>query len=204
MTRTHGYDFLMKLATLLGIIVLLVQIPFFEENGIAAVAVALVLYVLVYRYLTRTIGSYLYCRQVLKMNIRLREAAALNDALAPMWTMDRKWLPLKEVATLPEDAKYQTALDLKERWEQAKQERRRENAEKFKSSAPKTKVLTILMYLCMGCAFVAGILNIPPASWISQLYQPIFGTNAYYPILDGLILIIPILILFKLIDKNIN
>ena len=74
----------------------------------------------------------------------------------------------------------------------------------WNKKSTKTKVLTVLMYLICIYFVFAGFLNIPPASYLSDLYGVLTQTNEYYPALHILLLTTPTIIMFRTYDTDIS
>lgn len=112
---THIYDLILKLITLFGLIVLLAECSFFNERVVLLLSVFVVLFLTLYYFLIRTVGSWLYCRINLKMKLSLLQAAKLNAALSPI---AGTWLPMLEIKNIKQEDKYNFALHLYENWKQ--------------------------------------------------------------------------------------
>jgi len=68
----------------------------------------------------------------------------------------------------------------------------------------KTKVLTVILYILCLYFLIAGFLNIPPASYLSDVYAYVTQTNEYSPTLNMLLLVTPTIIMFRIYDSEIS
>jgi hypothetical protein len=188
---THIYDAVLKAGFWLLAVIVAVNSPYFEDSVIEGVLVSTLITIAVYVYFLRTLGSYLYCRFTLNMKfITFDEAKALNEALSPnpFPYFDKKWLPLKEVKSLPELEKYSAALNMLERWTKERKQKWQDKKDTFNNSPVFIKVLDVLtVIVCLG--FLAtSILDLPPASYVIRLYCHVFDTNQYSPMLIGMLM----------------
>lgn len=207
MVWTHSYDALVKLviaAILIGLLVyILDEVP--ETNTSVRKLLfgfGFVLAVLIYYLIGRSLGSYLYCRFTLKMNIQFREAKQLNPSLAPLDLLNHEWVPYKELLNLSQANRYPEALTLQTHWLKGKKEVLVDERKKFKANKPYIKGVKILIYLLCPVLLILAFYNYPPASYISYTYQTLFNTASYYPILNTAILYIPLAVLLLFIDKK--
>jgi hypothetical protein len=202
MIWTHTYDLILKLLTLFLSIFCLTQIPYLENNEVSIV-IGIILFFVVYNLYVRTLATYLYCKFTLKMNVDIIQAKKINGAFSPIFNI--KWLPMRELRELDEtNNKYETALSTYEKWEEEKKQNRNIQWEKFKNDKLKNKILKIIMYILLGYFMIAAFLNLPPANLLTLTFCRLFDTNEYYPILNLLILVLPIILLFKIFDKILN
>jgi hypothetical protein len=133
----------------------------------------------------------------------LQEAKTLNDAFSPLFSITREWLPMRELRQLDNTVKYETAVSTYEAWKAFNDEKKTEERERLKSKSPKTKLLSAFMLVSFGYCALASFVNIPPASYITELTITLFKTDSYYPMLNAAILILATAGLFRLIDKNV-
>lgn len=204
MIWTHIYDLLLKLATLAISIVLLLQIPYFEGTEILSISLGVILFFVIYNIFVRTLATYLYCKFSLKMNIDLTKAKQLNEAFSPIFPLNMKWLPMRELRNIDAKDKYQIALDTFNNWDQQNKQHRKQQLADFKNSKQKTKVLTVIMYVLVGYFMLAGFMNLPPANYLTIVYCKLFNTENYYPFLNSLILALTTILLFRAFEKNIK
>lgn len=206
MIWTHIYDLIVKLGTLFLSIFALTLIPFFEEQGVLIVILSIIFSVIAYTIFLRTLGSYLYCRLTLKMPVTMKQAKTLNKGLAPIPFQfgDFSWLPLTEVKNI-DDNKYDMALSLIDQWTMKRRERWQKIIEQ---STGFVKFIEILMAVIFIGMLATSHFNIPPASYIIELYCKIFDTNEYHPMLIGsltsFIFIFPLILIKKVIQKKQN
>lgn len=203
MIWTHIYDLLLKLATIFLSIVVLIQIPWLEENPIVLALLGVLLFFVVYNYFVRTLATYLYCKFTLKMNVDLTQAKELNDAFSPLFTSPLKWLPMKELKNADDAVKYQVAIDTYNKWREERKRLKTQQIQNFKNAGQRTKTLTIVMYGLVGYFMIAGFMNWPPANYIAEAYCRLFETENYFPIFNCAILILPTILLFRAYDRNI-
>ena len=180
------------------------QIPYLEEKGIAIIILGIVLFFVIYNLLVRTFATYLYCKLTLKMNVNLNQAKKLNDAFSPIFPLNMKWLPMKELKTIDATDKYQIALSTYKNWDEQNKQNRKQQLQDFKNARQKTKILTVIMYIVVGYFMIAGFMDLQPANFLTLAYCKLFDTDKYYPILNSLILVLPTILLFKAFDKNIK
>ncbi len=166
---------------------------------IAVLAACGSLLFVVYYFLLRTAGSYLYARFSLNMKIRFSQAAQFNLAFAPLLALDRKWLPMTEVINLEENLRYETALHILQQWKTLKQGQRAKSRNDFRNApVPLQAAMIFLGILFAGCV-ITGLLNLPPASYVSRL---IGDGRSYYPMLNICILCLPLLPCFVLVERK--
>jgi hypothetical protein len=196
---THIYDSILKAGFWLILMLTLLSIPYFEESMMLVLLISTVISIVAYVLFLRTFGSYLYCRFTLKMKVTFQEAKALNEALSPatLRYFDMKWLPLKEVKPLHESKKYAVALKMLNDWTEQRKQKRKEQKDTFKDSPLFIKLLDVLTVVsCVGF-LVTSIFNLPPASYVINLYCGLFDTNKYDPMLIGmlmtLVVVLPVL-----------
>jgi hypothetical protein len=60
------------------------------------------------------------------------------------------------------------------------------------------------MYGLVLYVFVAVFMHWYPMNLLNDFYMKLFNTNEYYPMLNGMITALPIILIFKMIDKNIS
>ncbi len=199
---THIYDLTGKFVCLLIAVVLAISLPG-HDNEILQMVIIFILIPLLYFSIFRTLGSYLYCKLRLKMELNFSEAKKLNAALSPLLLSNFKWLPLTEVKTLEPSIKYEAALKLCEEWEKENKNKLQEHINKFNLSSPKTKLFNILVILLIVFFGIASVMNIPPASYVTQGYQLIFGPEGYNPLVNFILLALATILIAKKLNKNI-
>ncbi len=204
MIWTHIYDLILKLVTLLLSIIIMIQFPFSQNYAVISIIIGVILFFVSYHYFIRTLATYLYCKMTLRMNVNFSEAKQLNNAFSPLFSLHMQWLPMTEIKSLNDSKKYDAALDIYKRWDEEKKKERAQHMQDFKSSGKWTKILTITMYCFVVYFVVATFMNLPPADFVTEVYCRIFSTDNYYPILTGLVLVLPTILIFKRIDKNIK
>jgi len=138
------------------------------------------------------------------MNVELAQAKRLNDAFSPVFPLQLKWLPMKELKNIDDTNKYQIALDTYKNWEEENKQNRKQQLQDFKNAGQRTKILTVIMYVLVVYFMIAGFMNLPPANYLTLAYGQLLNTNAYYPFLNSLILVILTILLFRALDKNIK
>lgn len=201
---THIFDVLFKLLSIIiSILCIMILIEYYNET-LAAFIISFVFSILLYVLIFRTIASMLYAKFYLKMEINYLQAKELNKALSPIFSLGNKWLPLTEIKEIEADYKYETALKLIENWKQEQIVEQQKIKQNFKEASLKTKVLTIIMYGLVLYVFVAVFMHWYPMNLLNDFYMNLFNTNEYYPMLNGMITALPIILIFKMIDKNIN
>jgi uncharacterized protein YqhQ len=138
------------------------------------------------------------------MELNYLQAKELNKALSPIFSLGNKWLPLLEIKEIESDYKYETALKIIENWKQEQKTEQQQIKQNFKEASLKTKVLTVTMYGLVLYVFVAVFMHWYPMNLLNDFYMKLFNTNEYYPMLNGMITALPIILIFKMIDKNIS
>jgi hypothetical protein len=97
---SHLWDFILKIALLLVLLILAISLHVDRSLGVAPmIAIIVVLWLVIYRQGLSTIASWLYARVSLGAPVSLVEARRL----ARLFQLDvsLKWMPLKEVKKLP-------------------------------------------------------------------------------------------------------
>lgn len=201
---THIFDIIFKLISIIiSIFGILILIEFFND-ALAAFIFSFVFSILLYILIFRTIASLLYARFYLKMELNYLQAKELNKALSPIFSLGNKWLPLLEIKEIESDYKYETALKIIENWKQEQKTEQQQIKQNFNEASLKTKVLTVTMYGLVLYVFVAVFMHWYPMNLLNDFYMKLFNTNEYYPMLNGMITALPIILIFKMIDKNIS
>jgi hypothetical protein len=95
-------------------------------------------------------------------------------------------------------------LKIIENWKQEQKTEQQQIKQNFKEASLKTKVLTVTMYGLVLYVFVAVFMHWYPMNLLNDFYMKLFNTNEYYPMLNGMITALPIILIFKMIDKNIS
>lgn len=201
---THKYDLIFKIVNLIISILILVELDYQDYNVAFFIIGIMALFSIFYFLFFRTISSYLYSKFTLKMDLTFAQAKKLNGAFSPIFNYNFKWLPLKEIKNIDNDLKYKTALMIYEEWDLGNKFFFRENLKEFKNSEIAAKVWTITMYLLIGFFGLASILNIAPASYITEWYCRTFETLSYYPMINLLILCIPVVLINKYLEKKLG
>ena len=201
---THIFDKLLKLTSLLISVLCVMQTEAFDDFLVLQIIFVLLSSAILYVGFFRTLSSYFYARFYLKMDLNFNQAKELNEALSPVFNLRLKWLPLLEIKEIDADYKYETALKLIENWKQEQIVEQQKIKQNFKEASLKTKVLTIIMYGLVLYVFVAVFMHWYPMSLLNDFYMNLFNTNEYYPMLNGMITALPIILIFKMIDKNIS
>ena len=206
MVWTHFFDLLLKLISIIPtfIIAIAAMMPYYTDEGPGILSVLLILafWYVIYKYLFRTLATYLYCRISLKMKVSFEEARQLNEAYTPIFGM--KWLPMKELRNARNIDKYQVALGIFRAWDEERRQDRQQTWAEFNHSGLGTRALTVLKYLLIVYFCIAVINGWPPADFLISVYCRLFDTERYYPALIMIILILPVVWIFKAIDKNIK
>ena len=204
MFSTHIFDIIFKLISLLiGILSILILMNY-NDNAPYTFIYSIIFSIILYLGIFRTISSMLYARFYLKMELNFFQAKELNKALSPIFTLGNKWLPLKEIKEIEADYKYETTLKLIENWKEEQKTEQQKIKQNFKEASLKTKVLTVIMYGIVLYVFVAVFMHWYPMNLLNDFYMNLFNTNEYYPMLNGMITALPIILIFKMIDKNIS
>ncbi len=201
---THIFDIIFKLISIIiSIFGILILIEFYND-ALAAFIISFVFSILLYGLIFRTIASLLYARFYLKMELNYLQAKKLNIALSPLFSLGNKWLPLLEIKEIEADYKYETALKIIENWKLEQKKEQQQIKQNFNDASIKTKILTIIMYGLVLYVFTAVFMHWYPMNLLNDFYMDLFNTNEYYPMLNGMITALPIILIFKMIDKNIS
>ncbi len=200
---THTYDLIVKVVILLLSLLILIQIPFFEQHGIICITTSLMLFYFTYYFFFRTLSTFFYCRFTLKMNVSLSQAKQLNDAFSPVSPFNMKWLPMDEIKRLDDSVKFVEALKIYKSWNEESIRNKKERILNIKKVTLKIKLLKVLYFILVGYFITAGFLNLPPANFLTDIMNNIFESDGYNPILNSCILILPISLIFRLINKDI-
>jgi hypothetical protein len=211
MAWTHKFDLLFKLIAIAICVALLVlfgdyldQIQNHYVHMATFIVVIITVFVLIYYPLLRSLGTYCYANFTLKMKINFAQAKKLNSAYSPFILSSRDWLPMTELAQDDVTMKYEKALAIYEMYDTEKRHERIKDKHGFKESSLVRKILKIVSVVLMCGAFITGILNLPPSSYISNFYCKLFDTNSYFPMLNIVLMILPIAIIFTLIDNKLK
>ncbi len=203
MFYTHLFDILSKLICLLISTFIIIEMKEFEPFIVTIILIFLTSCIL-YLVFFRTLSSLCYAKFSLKMELNYLQAKELNEALSPIFNLRNKWLPLLEIKEIEADYKYETALKIIENWKQEQKTEQQQIKQNFQEASLKTKILSIIMYALVLYVFVAVFMHWYPMNLVNDFYMNFFNTNEYYPMLNGMITALPIILFFKLIDKNIS
>lgn len=201
---THIYDLIFKLITLIGTIVIMDKLTSIENNPKILIILSIIIAFILYKYIIRTLATYLYCKLTLKMNLNLSQAKQLNDAFSPVISRDLKWFPMTELRNMDSDNKFQIALNHYNQYRETLKQDKVQQIKDFNNAEQKTKILTVLKYGLYAYFAVAVVFNLPPSNFITQLFCVVFNTENYYPILNILILLLATNLIFKSLDKNVK
>lgn len=204
---THIFDLLLKLAILfLNIICLISFLPKFQYHDIVCICLSILLSSIIYVYFLRTLGSYLYCKLVLKMNISFNEAKQLNPSLAPYpFNLTRfEWLPFTEIKSIPKEKRFHQMLQIQNDWQNNKKQEYIQQKNNFLNANTTLKVIQYLIWTLVGVFFITSYLQVPPAIYIINLYCTILDTNEYSPMFIGSILTLLLTPIHLYIQKRIN
>jgi len=188
---THIYDLLVKAIALALSFVLFEGILNIEADQWLMVTGVLLVSVLLYYAVLRTLGSYLYALISLQMPINWRQARSLNKALSPV--LDMRWLPMKEVKAVKEPLRYEAALRLCSDWDLERRQKRGDQLAWFQKLDGLSQVVNVVLVLLFLAIMTVSILNVAPASYVTEAYCTFFNTEEYYPMLNMLILMLPLL-----------
>jgi len=190
MAWTHPYNLLAKFVSLLLPIFILIGIPYFEDSGIAICIISLITGILLYVYLFRTLGNYLYCRFTLKMKISLAQTKTLNDAFAPIpFAIGSKWLPLDILSDMRIDGeeKYAIALEQMKAWKAVTKKERIQATKDFKNSSVRNKATAYVLGGFLILSLISSFFNFPPASFFIKFYCDVFEEDHYPVMLMGML-----------------
>lgn len=206
MIWTHLYDLIIKIALLLTSILILTNIPFFEEHNLALIISLFSLWIGLYLLFGRTIGSYLYAKLSLKMDVSFKKAKELNIALSPLPKTFplQQWVPLKEVIAVQKDLRFDKAIELINIWQANLKKEKELNSEK--ENPKQSKLITVIIGLILFGCFASSFYNLPPASYFIKYYCKTFDTDQYPLIITTLLTFLfclfPIAIVIKFIKKS--
>ena len=117
MIYSHIWDGLLKLATLFAVIVAAIESGLEERmQGIAGndnakfvlIALAVVIWAILYRQVLSVFASWLYARVSLGANVTFGEAKALRRLFQLDFSF--KWIPLKDVKKLPREQRHDATM----------------------------------------------------------------------------------------------
>lgn len=202
---THLYDFLAKGLSLGVSLALIFGIPGIQEQNILVAVLIVIPSFLSFAFFFRTFGSYCYARFNLGMDVSWSQAKKLNASLSPMFNVKTRmeWLPLKEVKNLEPEERYIKALSLTKEWQQNHEDWWAQKGAQLRNASPKVKLINASLWLLCIYFSIASFMNLPPASYLSQLYMNLFETNSYYPIINALLLTIGTALIFRAFSKDI-
>ena len=154
----------------------------------------------------RTLATFMYCKYTLKMNLSFSQAKNLNDAYTPVLPNNMEWLPMKELRDIDDPNKYQMAIDIFNKWDESKKEKRKQQMQEFKNSKLIIKISGILLIIIFLYLIIAVFANLPPSNYLTEFYCIAFDTDRYYPMLNLILLFIPVvlvyLVIYKLFEKK--
>lgn len=196
MTRTHTIDMIMKFISMLTSLFFSLSIPVLEDKGVILMSIMVALSVVLYIYFFRTLGSFLYCRLILKMPVTVNEAGKLNPALAPnpFAAGGMEWLPLREVKQLSPDERYNAALKIMENWMAAKRAELAKKSRLLRTYEIIAGVLLVVFYIMISE-------NIPPAGYVIKMFCDWIGTDFYSPLLLTLIFAVIVFLPYVLLKR---
>lgn len=201
MVWSHFYDLVAKLASLVLSILIICKISFLENNPISLIVTIIAFFLFLYIFCFRTLGSWLYCNINLKMKVSMSQAKDLNYALSILNPLRKEWLSLKEVKSLPVEERFNTAKQLTNEFLAREKRDKKKDFENFKSYSPIHKAGLILFGMLVIGLLIVSELNLPPASYLTELYTNFFETDCYYPMLNWIILVLPLLVIFGGLKK---
>lgn len=199
---THFFDGLFKLLTLGFAVFIVLEIQFLNNSPLALITGVLTISFILYFYVFRSLSSFFYTRFILKMDITYIQASLLNPSLSPLSIYNQEWLKLEEVKDLESSKKLPSALEIQDDWLKEKAWKRKSVLPTFIESSTKTKVLTILSLLWIAYSSVASFTDWPPASFINSFLSK--HLEIYSPMATILLLVVPVLLLVRALDKNVK
>jgi hypothetical protein len=107
---SHIWDGLLKLATLVGFIVLAIHFDLDQRIHSVPLMIGMVaaIWILLYRQYLSILSSWLYVRMSLRSNVSFSEAKALRKLF--QLDISGKWIPIREIRRLPKDARHDAML----------------------------------------------------------------------------------------------
>lgn len=198
---SHIYDNILKIATLFLCAVLSLAIPGFEDNTLFVLAFMLALFLIVYFAFVRTVATFLYCRFTLKMPLTLSQARQLNEAVTPVFFWQMKWLPLAEIKDMEPSLKFGKTLELYAAWKETNRQERKQNWVDFKQAGTRTKLLTVIMYFLVGYLSLASFFSWPPVNIFGDTQDESMFNN---PAINICIWVLPVVVVFRALDKHIK
>lgn len=196
---THIFDLFVKGIVLLCSTVFLEYVLDIDAEQWLVITSILALSVVLYYAFFRTLGSYLYGRIRLRMPLSWRQAQSLNKALSPVFSTE--WLPMKEVKEVEMGLRYPTALELCNNWTEERTQNRQEHVVWFQNLDALSKAVNVVFLVLALALMAASIFNVAPASYVTDAYCAFFDTDEYYPMLNMLVLLLPLLGMAFLLSK---
>jgi hypothetical protein len=113
---SHIWDGVLKLATLVGFIVLAVHFDLEQRIHPVPLMIGIVaaIWILLYRQYLSILSSWLYARMSLRTKVTFSEAKALRKLV--QLDVSGKWVPIREVKQLPSDARHDAVMQALERF----------------------------------------------------------------------------------------
>lgn len=212
---SHGFDFLIRVigfgASVFAASPLfpLLDQPIFEGVQLWLKVTVLLLfmalfYIVLHLSILGRISSWLYCRFHLKMPVSLSQAHQLQKGLSPLFPHRGTWLTFAEVKDLEPDEKFSRALELQKQWLEDLKAKNSGMITRFNQSSFKTQFIAVTLVVYMILMLVFSYMNLPPASYIAYAIANMLNVDTYYPMLNWIILTIPVILLAKLIDKDLG
>ncbi len=167
-----------------------------EDRQMAAVIFG-PLSILFYVFVARPVSSWLYAAQRLDTRLTWSQARQACGVFCPMLTLE--WKPMHHVETLPESERAAAIMKglVEFRAEQAAS--RRERLDAWVGASALGKALTVMKYVGFVVGVVLTLMNLPPASWISE-FQSRFWDGRYSPMVTMCVLGIGVAIVITILE----
>ncbi|PYX90058.1 MAG: hypothetical protein DMG68_03125 [Acidobacteria bacterium] len=113
---SHIWDGLLKLATLVGFIVLAVHFGLDQRIHPVPLMIGIVagIWILIYRQYLSIVSSWLYAHLSLRTNVSFSEAKALRKLF--QLDVSGKWVQVSNIKKLPSDARHDAVMQALERF----------------------------------------------------------------------------------------
>jgi len=208
--ESHKYDSFLRYLTIISVI--LISIPVYAmifnseypiEWKIAFFVSFIFLFcIIVYLKITRTLGSWLYCKYTLKIDLDFNQAKQLNRVLAPL-NPAREWLDLKDYKNYHGADAFESLLKAANLFDDYNKVKTFEKLQQFKSMSVSKKILQIGYFLSVLFWISASLFNIYPCSLSNDLlsaYIPLDKTTI--KLLTMSIFTLPTIFVFKIFNKD--
>lgn len=204
MSFTHIYDFVLKIISLIMAVLACLPLTDVLYYPMTIVFPIFVIYFAVYQFFMSYFSAYLYCRFRLKMQVSVLQMIEIKKVISPTITLSQTWPKLLEVRGYANDKKFEVAETICLQELASRQENKTERIAMLKSSTRTTKYVLGIQWILAFYLTLAALLNLPPANYISNFLDQMFGPQEFYPLVNTIILLLAIKIIFEFLHPAIK